>query len=245
MTTAKKKKPLYCLIIDDIKEKINMAEYKVGEMLPTETELQQIYNASRTTVRKAVDVLIDEGYLSRKQGVGTVLISRVATQHLNSISSFSETLKKKGIKATTEILSIRKTLPSDELATKLEISDTDYIYSIQRCKIVEGKVFAFLNNHIVADVVPGLENYSEYLRNHGLYETLEKHYKLEMGIAFETISVIMSNDFMNDLFGTNAFVPLFKNERITKLTNGKVFESVTSYIRTENFNYSVILNGRK
>jgi DNA-binding GntR family transcriptional regulator len=97
----------------------------------------------------------------------------------------------------------------------------------------------------VADVVPGLENYSEHLRNHGLYETLEKHYKLEMGIAFKTISVIMSNDFMNDLFGTNAFVPLFKNERITKLTNGKVFESVTSYIRTENFNYSVILNGRK
>ena len=61
-------KPKYQAIIDDIKSKILSGEYSVGEQIPTESALQEIYKVSRHTVRKAILELSKEGFLRRFRG---------------------------------------------------------------------------------------------------------------------------------------------------------------------------------
>lgn len=54
---------IYRYIVDDIKGKINEGAYGYDEKLPTETELKDMYDTSKTTVRKALKILSDEGYI--------------------------------------------------------------------------------------------------------------------------------------------------------------------------------------
>ncbi len=65
--------PKYIQLKNEIESKINQGKYKPGDKLPTEHELSEEFNISRHTVRKAMDILLNEGLLSRKPGVGTFL----------------------------------------------------------------------------------------------------------------------------------------------------------------------------
>ena len=64
-------KPKYQFIIDDIKSKILSGGYSVGEQIPTESALQEMYQVSRQTVRKAILELSNEGFLRSEKGSGT------------------------------------------------------------------------------------------------------------------------------------------------------------------------------
>ncbi|HLR69606.1 MAG TPA: GntR family transcriptional regulator [Virgibacillus sp.] len=66
-----KPKYQYQIIIDDIKSKILSGEYTTLEKIPTELALQQKYNVSRHTVRKAILELSNEGFLRSEKGSGT------------------------------------------------------------------------------------------------------------------------------------------------------------------------------
>ncbi|MFZ7120011.1 MAG: GntR family transcriptional regulator [Eubacteriaceae bacterium] len=54
---------IYRSIVKDIKSKINSGVYHYGEQLPTEEEFKKIYNTSKSTIRKALKILADEGYV--------------------------------------------------------------------------------------------------------------------------------------------------------------------------------------
>ncbi|MCR2805471.1 GntR family transcriptional regulator [Paenibacillus soyae] len=69
-------KPKYQVIIDDIKSHILSGTYKAGEQIPTEHALQESYNVSRQTVRKAILELSNEGFLRSEKGSGTYVSSQ-------------------------------------------------------------------------------------------------------------------------------------------------------------------------
>jgi len=78
------------------KKKIKEGYYLPGVLLPTEQELEQQYSVSRTTIRKTIGLLTNEGYLRVKQGRGTEVLDFSTTQKLNHITSVTETLVEKG-----------------------------------------------------------------------------------------------------------------------------------------------------
>ncbi|MDQ6418497.1 GntR family transcriptional regulator [Paenibacillus sp. LHD-117] len=69
-------KPKYQVILDDIKSHILSGTYKAGEQIPTESALQDSYNVSRQTVRKAILELSNEGFLRSEKGSGTYVSSQ-------------------------------------------------------------------------------------------------------------------------------------------------------------------------
>src|SRR5919107_1874935 len=88
-------KPKYQVIIDDLKNKILTGEYSVGEQIPTETAMQEMYNVSRHTVRKSILELSNEGFLRSEKGSGTY----VSNQY-QSKSSGASTNKTIGVITT-------------------------------------------------------------------------------------------------------------------------------------------------
>ncbi len=84
--------PLYMQIKEDIKAAIQQGVYKAKEKIPTEPELSAEYSVSRITVRRAIEELCGEGYLIKRQGLGTFVstprIHRKITDG-NRLESFS------------------------------------------------------------------------------------------------------------------------------------------------------------
>ena len=63
----------YLDIKKDLLDKILSGVYQQGSIIPNEYELAEIYNVSRPTIRKAVQILVDEGYLEKRKKRGTIV----------------------------------------------------------------------------------------------------------------------------------------------------------------------------
>ena len=70
-TDGKAAIPLYQQVIDIIKNEINSGAYKAGARIPNEFELAESYKVGRVTVRRAIEELVQQGYLTKRQGKGT------------------------------------------------------------------------------------------------------------------------------------------------------------------------------
>ncbi|MDF0478709.1 GntR family transcriptional regulator [Vagococcus sp. PNs007] len=110
----KRKSVLYLDIADTIKNDIQNNVYPVGSMLPTETDFEALFGVSKITIRKAIEVLANQGYVEKKSGKGTTVISNRLFNKLSKGDSFSTILEKKGQNITKEIVSItQENLESD------------------------------------------------------------------------------------------------------------------------------------
>ena len=96
--------PLYLQISEDIKRKIHNGEYQVNTKIPTEAELEKIYGASRITIRKALELLVEDEILSRKPKIGTYVTAKKITRSLNQSMSFSKTCQGNGHVVSTVLL---------------------------------------------------------------------------------------------------------------------------------------------
>ena len=78
--------PLYEQMMMMFRERLDNHVLDAGEKLPSEAELCKSYGVSRITVRRAIDELVEEGYLEKKQGKGTFVTQKRAAVPVMSIS---------------------------------------------------------------------------------------------------------------------------------------------------------------
>ena len=241
---ANRNSPLYKRLADALKEQILNNIYHVGDLLPTEDVLQKEFTTSRTTVRKAIEVLEKEGYVKKYQGRGTEVCSIHPKQDLNHLSSISDTLAKMYGSVQTGSLTITRAIPPHDIQEKFGIDDNEKVYILSRTKIVQGKIIAYIKNFLLSANMPDLEKHSDFIRDHGLYQTLEQIYNLKLDYAIDNIYVYMSGPLDSEIFEEHSSIPLYCSKRNTFLADGTLFEIVTSFIRAEDFEYTVYLKGR-
>jgi DNA-binding GntR family transcriptional regulator len=80
----------YIKIRDILKKQIQLGEFKVGDLLPSEHTLCRTYSITRTTARKALDELLKEGFIEKRHGKGSCVIERRKSLGLLSVMGFSE-----------------------------------------------------------------------------------------------------------------------------------------------------------
>lgn len=73
---VKRRDSLASVVAKDIAERIDAGDYPVGEKIPIEAQLCEIYNVSRTVVREAIAQLRSEGLVESRQGVGVFVTGR-------------------------------------------------------------------------------------------------------------------------------------------------------------------------
>ncbi len=93
MTTSELKKgagqkPLWSQLFEILRRRIEEHEYEAGSVLPTEAELMHEFSVSRITVRQAMTRLIQEGYILRRRGSGTIVLSGTGQLSTSFHSSF-------------------------------------------------------------------------------------------------------------------------------------------------------------
>lgn len=104
-----KQPQLHSQIKQDIVDKIESGYYPPGSLLPTESEFCKIYDVSRTTLRTALNHLLMEGAIYRKQGKGTFVAKGKVKQILSSSSlRYAEQLKAQGFKPKIKVVDLQK-----------------------------------------------------------------------------------------------------------------------------------------
>ena len=90
------KTPLYYQLYEILLGQIQQGIWQPGEMLPTEAELVAQYQLSRATVRQAFELLVNQGRIYRRQGLGSFVSRPAFEQNLNRIISFWDDMQQRG-----------------------------------------------------------------------------------------------------------------------------------------------------
>jgi len=233
--------PLYRKVYLSIREKIENGEYPKGSLLPTESDLQRLFNVSRVTIRKAIELLSSEGYVITQQGRGTEVLDHRTSQKLNYISSFMETLAGRGYTAYSKDSSIERMIPPSRVAAELEIEPDTEVVRLYRVRMANDKPIAIMINYVKSEIVPDLDKV--YSDTESFYHILEKNYGINIDAAVETIGARVAGIFEADILQIAEGAPLLVSRRIT-YSNGKPIEVVVSSIVADRYEYSVYLKGR-
>lgn len=112
--------PLYIQLKDELIDNIKNENWKVDTQIPTEKSLMEKYNLGRATVREAISLLVHEGYLYKKQGIGTFVARKQPSLGFEPIISLAYSLNAKGIEQKNLILDQKIISPDKKLLSLLK-----------------------------------------------------------------------------------------------------------------------------
>lgn len=132
--------PLYFQLKELILSEIKNGNYPSGSLIPTENELSETFEISRTTVRQAITELVQEGWLYRVKSKGTFVSQPKITQDfVTKLESFNKQMSRLGIKATTEVIEFKTVKAPEVVAEALHLSDKEQVIVLYRRRFADGE----------------------------------------------------------------------------------------------------------
>jgi GntR family transcriptional regulator len=185
------------------------------------------------TIRQAISELVNEGILERRKGIGTFVAPPKLEQPLNSLTSFTEDMAQRGMKAGNRIVSFRETLPDPTIRKALGLSAGEKVFECVRLRLADEEPMALEMSTLVADSCPGLQR--EDLENQSLYKLLAERWGVEMDYARQTVEPTLAPPYEASLLHVAPGAPLLLMHRITYDASGRAFEHVKSLYRGDRY----------
>ena len=160
--------PLYQQLQRALREAIENHVLGPDDALPAERQIAIDLSVSRITVRKAIDGLVEEGLLARRQGSGNYVLARIE-KNFAKLTSFSEDMRARGRKPHSVWLSKREGTVSPDEALTLGLSPGTPVYRFHRIRYADDAPMTVEIATIVASCLPSLASV-----DHSLYEALEQ-----------------------------------------------------------------------
>ncbi|WP_125763956.1 GntR family transcriptional regulator [Companilactobacillus hulinensis] len=147
----------YREIYSDIKKNILTNHYRAGTPLPTQEVLSEKYDVSRLTLKKALNLLLDEGLVFSKQGSGTYVrkqIEQSDDELLPLDLPIGVTYSHRDQKITSKVIDFGARLPDENEQKNLGIKSNEPVYEIKRSRFVNGEHYSYEHTVMPTDIVP-------------------------------------------------------------------------------------------
>jgi GntR family transcriptional regulator len=228
--------PRYLRVYGSLKAQVEAGDFKQGDFLPAEPELQKLFNVSRTTVRRAAELLAQEGFVSIQQGKGTEVLDFKATQRLQYVTSFSETLREKGFTVRFRDLAVDLVPAPRGVAAELKVAPNSQLARVQRVTLAGGKPVAVVLNYLLPEIVPGIEKRIAGMKS--LYAFLESEYNLRIEAATDCISATAADARVASRLEVPEGSPLLVVRRVT-YSRGRPIELAVLHVLADKYEYCV------
>ncbi|MFH2076000.1 MAG: GntR family transcriptional regulator [Pseudomonadota bacterium] len=143
-------------IIQALTAEIEENQLKPYDRLPSEKELCEQWQTSRSTVRKAMDQLTDRGKIFRVPGKGSFVSFPKISHQTSHILSFSEKMKAQNLAVETKLILKEIIDPGEEVAAILQLTKSARALKIQRLRIVNGEPLALQTAFMPANICGNL-----------------------------------------------------------------------------------------
>lgn len=218
----------------DLAQKIKDREYEPGKMLPIEVSLAKQYNVSRETIRKAQALLVENGYIQKKQGRGaTVLDIQKLRISGSSLAAFNEIQKQPG-GSKTYVLKNKKERIQKELAEIGSISEREEVIAIERLRKVQDEAVILEKDFLLVSIageVPMEEAKSS------LFQFIENSTGKKVGYSHRelTIEPVTEEDVLLLDLGTDSHVAVVRSK--VYLEDTRLFQFHESRHRVDTIRY--------
>lgn len=234
--------PLYSQLVDMLVNKIENT-MEENEQMPSEREICEIYNVSRTTVRQAISELERDGYIYKRQGKGTFVANKKYNQNLMGFYSFTEEMKKLDKKPSTKVLKFEIMTANNEIARKMKLGKEDLIYKFTRQRLADDEPMLIETTYVPYDIFPGITR--ELLNKMALYDIFNDKFNEDVAYAEEFFVPVLTNEDEANKINVEIGSPSLKIVRYAYSRNDKIIEYTISIARGDKFKYNIRLSKNK
>ncbi len=215
-------------------------------LLPTEKELQERYQVSRSVVRQAIQELVLEGYVVREQGRGTFALPQRVRHNPqpDTVRSLglSGYLKDRGLTSNTSLISRAVEKPGAQAAIALELPPGATVLRFERVRLAAdvpiGLQVVSLPADLVASVPGGIDD-DGLLYGESSMDYLSERLGLDIGTSTRTIEATALDDHHAELLRGHPGQPALRVKRVVRDIHGKPVEYFDAVYRGDMFEYTL------
>ena len=241
MTLLKKNGiPLYHQLKEIFEDHIASGEWAPDALIPNELELCQQYGVSRGPVRQALDRLVQEGKVSRKQGKGTFVLPPKIEGELAGFYSFTTLIEQKGLQHSARTLSFERLTASGSPARLLEMAPDAPMYKIRRLRLANGEPLILETLYLPEAVCPGLRR--DDLAAAPLYTLMSNRYGVNLLRARQFFEPALADPYEAEILGLQPGAPVLFLQNMTYSQGDHPVVLSRAIMRGDRVRYLVELN---
>jgi DNA-binding GntR family transcriptional regulator len=226
------KLPLYERIERNLRELILEGRLQPGETVPSEWDLSGRYGVSRLTVRRALDDLVRQEWLIRRQGVGTFVSRPVVAAISPSQLSFTQEMLAIGRRPSSRLLRSRLLAADQIAAQRLSLAEGVALVEIVRLRLADEVPILHETAYLSSQRFPGLEE-EPSLENGSLYDCLYRRYGVMVVRVDQTLKAILLSPEQAAALGSQPGLPSIFSECVAYTSEGEPVEYSRSVAHNE------------
>ena len=203
--------PRYRELYEQLRRHIEEGIYGPGDLLPSENELCAVNQVTRPTVRRALDLLANEGYIKKHQGLGSVVQHPPKGIGILSFSGTTSAIGKDNLKTVAIVKPYVRPWPDQFI---FDLTDTEResgcIY-FERLRYVNDIPVFYDLSYLPNINLPRFT--SRNLNNASLFDILREHYRIEIKGGMQYIEAIPATENCQKHLGVDPDRPILKLQR--------------------------------
>ncbi|EKY29097.1 GntR family transcriptional regulator [Clostridium celatum] len=227
------KEPIYIKIEKYLKELIDSGKIKPGELLPSENQLTEEFNVTRMTVRSAFNNLVKEGYITRKRGIGSIVLGNRISDNIGAVESYTNEMSNKGYEITTKLVSFGIIEADHYIKDKLGLELSENVWEVKRVRYAEKEPVSYMITYMPVKMFPNLKRDN----CNSLYKYINEC-GFKISTAQRVVEAVIANEELMELLELEYEAPILHIEQVGILTTGEAFE----YSHTYHYGYKLTLN---
>ncbi len=233
-------KAIYDSIYRDLLDKIESGAYPYQSFIPSENTLVKTYDCSHNTVRRALALLAQKGYVQPINGRGVRVIHLPhdrARFMVGGIETFKEAAGRSGLASRTQIRTFELVSCDDALAQSSGFEAGSPLIHIDRVRVINGMAQILDHNYFLEELLPGL---TPQIAERSIFEYIEGTLGVRVTTSKRTITAekATADDIEALDLGSFDFVAVMTNHTFN--SDGRMFEYTVSRHRPDCFSFSTI-----
>jgi GntR family transcriptional regulator len=230
--------PYYYQLMKLLQDDIEDARWSVGDPIPSEHELCDLYGVSRTVVRQALGALASNGLLYRVKGKGTFVAPRkLEEKFIQRSDGFFREMTSRGFTVTSSVLVQEVVTPPPHVRQELQLGEHDQTIRIDRLRSVEGQILLFVQTYVPFDLCPEL--LESDLAAGSLYAFLRERCRLSVASGRRTVEAALAHPPVSTLLEVRNGAPLLKIESVSYLADDRPLEYYEAWHRGDRSKFEI------
>ena len=226
------KLPLYHQLKEQIKQNILDGTYKEGDLIPSEREFNDQYELSSTTIRRALNDLVQENFLERKAGKGTFVHTRKVKRDLRKVIGFTKNMQEMALTPSTLVISKKIVKANGYARSRMGLDKGAEVLRLKRLRLANDIPMMLETRYIRTDLCPGIEK--EEL-NSSLWKVFEKKYGLKPNHHSQNMNIAVISGHSANVLTLEEGTYVFLIKGVTFVQNDLPIECEESFYRTDKY----------
>ena len=231
--------PYFLQVAETLRRRIKDGQYQVGELLPSHRELEDQFKVSNITIRKALNLLTQEGFLTSKRGVRAEIAKReedsLEIKLTSDFKVFSDSFLPPNLRIKVEVLEISLVPGKKRIREILALKPEDQVWRMKRVRKIKAEPISYIVNYGPQELMGKIGKKDVVKR--GFIEIFKEISEAKLSRMEQRVHAIMADMDLTRLLGVDYADPLFFVEVIYISQAARAVAVTHGYLRGDRYRY--------